>query len=213
MPTEPPAAVLSLRLDPANARVWRGEQLCKLTPKAFAVLHYLVEHHGRLVTKEELLRAAWPHTVVSEWALTTCLREIRKVLGDQPKAPRWIETVYRRGYRCIAPVITAAPSTAVITTSSLPLPLSSSRPRVPLVGREAELTQLHQWFDQAQGGARQEQGYGVRAGEIATELALHFERGREYGWAVKYLEMAAQNASRRSAYLEATAHLTKGMEL
>src|SRR5262245_11619437 len=155
MPTEPPAAVLSLRLDPANAQVWQGEQLCKLTPKAFAVLHYLVEHHGRLVSKEDLLRAAWPNTVVSEWALTTCLREIRKVLGDQPKAPRWIETVYRRGYRFIGPVITAAPSTTVMTTSSLPLLISSCHPRAPPVGREAELAQLHQWFNQAQGGARQ----------------------------------------------------------
>jgi chromosomal replication initiation ATPase DnaA len=106
-----------------------------------------------LVTKEDLLRAAWPHTVVSEWVLTTCIREIRKVLGDQPKAPRWIETVYRRGYRFIAPVITADPSTTVMTTSSLPLPISS-RPHGPLIGRETELTQLHRWFDQAQGGAR-----------------------------------------------------------
>src|SRR5262245_48373114 len=49
-------------------------------------------------------------------------------------------------------------------------------------------------------GARQEQGYGARAAEIATELAVHFERGRDAERAVKYLRLAAENASRRSAH-------------
>jgi len=67
-----------LRLDIANEWVWQGEQCLQLTPKAFAVLRYLMEHPGRVVTKEEVLRAVWPATVVSEWALTTCIRKIRK---------------------------------------------------------------------------------------------------------------------------------------
>ena len=49
-----------LRLDVANEWVWQGEQRLQLTPKAFAVLRYLVEHPGWLVTKEEVLRAVWP---------------------------------------------------------------------------------------------------------------------------------------------------------
>jgi DNA-binding winged helix-turn-helix (wHTH) protein len=71
-------------------------------------LRYLAEHAGCLVTKEELLREAWPDTVVSEWALTTCIHEIRKTLGDNPHAPRYIETVHRRGYRFL-PTTTAQP--------------------------------------------------------------------------------------------------------
>src|SRR5262249_16153948 len=62
-------------------------------------------------------------------------------------------------------------------------------------------------------GEREEKGYGERAREIAAELALHFERGRDYRRAVRYLQQAGENASRRSAYVEATDLLTKGLEL
>src|SRR5439155_26897843 len=93
-----------LRLDSANEWVWHGEQRLQLTPKAFAVLRYLLDHPGRVVTKEELLREGWPDTVVSEWVLTTCIRQIRKALRDERQAPRYIETVHRRGYRFIAAV-------------------------------------------------------------------------------------------------------------
>ncbi len=62
-------------------------------------------------------------------------------------------------------------------------------------------------------GEREEQGYGDRAREIATELAVHFERGRDYRKAVQYLQHAGENAVRRSAYQEAITLLTKGLEL
>jgi predicted ATPase/DNA-binding winged helix-turn-helix (wHTH) protein len=62
-------------------------------------------------------------------------------------------------------------------------------------------------------GERLEQAYGSRTGEIAAELALHFEQGRDYHRAVQYLQQAAQNALRRSAHKEAITHLTKGLEL
>src|SRR5438132_9555539 len=98
-----------LRLDSANAWVWQAEQCLQLTPKAFAVLRYLADHPGRLVTKDELLREVWPDTVVSEWVLTTCIRQIRKALGEEAGAPQYIATVHQRGYRWIAPVTTTAP--------------------------------------------------------------------------------------------------------
>ena len=55
--------------------------------------------------------------------------------------------------------------------------------------------------------------YGERAREIAAELAVHFERGREYQSAVQYLQQAGENALRRSANHEAIIHFTKGLEL
>jgi DNA-binding response OmpR family regulator len=51
------------RLDVHNECVWRGKQVLRLTTKAFAVLHYLMAHAGRLVTKEELFQAVWPDIV------------------------------------------------------------------------------------------------------------------------------------------------------
>jgi DNA-binding winged helix-turn-helix (wHTH) protein len=100
------------RLDPRNARLWRGRQLLALTPKAFAVLCHLVEHAGQLVTKEALLTAVWPEVYVSEGVLSECVREIRKALGDTPQTPRFIETVHRRGYRFIGKVVSSQQSVA-----------------------------------------------------------------------------------------------------
>jgi len=62
-------------------------------------------------------------------------------------------------------------------------------------------------------GERGEEGYGERAREIAVELAVHFERGRDYRQAVRYLEQAGENAIQRSAHVEAIRHLIKALEL
>src|SRR5262245_12545603 len=96
------------RLDVGNARVWQGERALQLTPKAFALLCYLAERPGQLVTKEGLLKAVWPETIVSEGVLTTHIRLLRRALGDDARVPRLIETVHRRGYRFL-PTITAQP--------------------------------------------------------------------------------------------------------
>jgi DNA-binding winged helix-turn-helix (wHTH) protein len=89
------------RLVPEDKRLWRGVDAIVLRPKSFAVLRYLVEQAGRLVTKEELAEAVWPGLVVSEAALTVCMGDIRKALGDDARAPHFIATVHRRGYRFI----------------------------------------------------------------------------------------------------------------
>ena len=95
-------------LDPLNAHVVRGTEKVPLTPKAFAVLHYLTEHRERLVNKKELLAALWPETVVGEGVLKASILELRKALGDNAKTPQFIETVHRRGYRFVAAVTPAA---------------------------------------------------------------------------------------------------------
>jgi class 3 adenylate cyclase/predicted ATPase len=73
---------------------------------------------------------------------------------------------------------------------------------------EARRIRLHRLI-----GERLETGYGERTGEVAAELAVHFERGHEYRRAVQYYEQAGKNAIRRSAHREAIHHLTKGLEL
>jgi DNA-binding winged helix-turn-helix (wHTH) protein len=97
------------RLDPVNQCLWRrgdaGEdERVLLTPKAFAVLSYLIEHAGRLVTQDELLEAVWPDTFVQPEVLKYQIADIRSRLGDDPKSPRFIETLPRRGYQFIAAV-------------------------------------------------------------------------------------------------------------
>lgn len=73
----------------------RGVEV-RLRPKSFAVLRYLVENHGRLISKEELIDAVWPDTAVTDNSLVQCLKEVREVLGD--KSQNYIKTVPRRGY-------------------------------------------------------------------------------------------------------------------
>ena len=93
------------RLDPANACLWRGAQAVALTPKVFDVLHYLVTHADRLVTKDALLDAVWPETAVSEGVVRMAIGALRQALGDTARAPRYIATVQGRGYRFVAPVV------------------------------------------------------------------------------------------------------------
>src|SRR5713226_9852193 len=146
------------QLDTVSGCVWRGEEALRLTPKAFAVLRYLGERPGRLVSKDELFSAVWPKTIVSDIALAVCIREIRKALGDDSKAPQFIETAHRRGYRFIASLTTTPP----VSSSRFQVPGSKSEPAPspqhstpPLVGREAELSQLYRWLEKALGGERQ----------------------------------------------------------
>lgn len=66
-----------------------------LRPKAFDVLRHLVEHAGRLASKDELVSAVWPNVIVNDDALAQCIRDIRKTLNDENE--QFIRTVPRRG--------------------------------------------------------------------------------------------------------------------
>ena len=92
------------RLDTVNQQLWRDADLVALRPKTFTVLRHLAANAGRLVTQEELLRAVWGGSVVSEGLLRGYIREVRRILDDDAAAPRFIETVSRRGYRFVATV-------------------------------------------------------------------------------------------------------------
>jgi DNA-binding winged helix-turn-helix (wHTH) protein len=148
-------------VDAANAQAWQGKQLLTLRPRAFAVLRYLSEHPGQLVTKDEVIRAVWMDTVVTDDALVACVLELRKALQDEVQRPRYIETVHRRGYRFIGPVAAgAAPvsGSEFKVSSSPPSPASDRKKEKPsssqpetwklkletcVVGRELGLAKLH----------------------------------------------------------------------
>jgi len=78
-----------------------------LRPKTFAVLRYLVENSGRLVSKDELFAAVWPNLAVTDDALVQSVGELRRALGDD--GPRLIKTIPRRGYRLESAVSIVAP--------------------------------------------------------------------------------------------------------
>jgi predicted ATPase/DNA-binding winged helix-turn-helix (wHTH) protein len=138
-------------LDLGAEQLWRGAEARPLTRKAFAVLRYLVEHTGQLVTKDELIAAAWAVPYVSDMALAACIREIRRALDDPAYAPQFVATVRGRGYRFLAAVTV---ETCSGTAVGAPV-TGGSRPPGLLVGRQGEMAQLQRCWAQAQAGARQ----------------------------------------------------------
>jgi DNA-binding winged helix-turn-helix (wHTH) protein/Tol biopolymer transport system component len=92
------------RLDTLERLLLKAGQPVSLTPKAFDLLIYLVERHGRLVTKNELLSAVWPDTFVEEGNLTYTVSALRRALGESQDGEGYIQTVPTRGYRFVAAV-------------------------------------------------------------------------------------------------------------
>jgi Tol biopolymer transport system component/DNA-binding winged helix-turn-helix (wHTH) protein len=95
-------------IDRESYRIWKGERLLSLQPRAFDVLLFLIEHQGRLVEKRELLEGVWGESFVTDNSLTRSIKEIRRALGDSAEEPRYIETIPKRGYRFIAGFETVA---------------------------------------------------------------------------------------------------------
>lgn len=89
-------------LDESEARLTRAGEPVTLAPRPFGVLCALARNPGHLVTKNALLDLVWGHRFVSESALKMAISVLRAALDDDPKQPRYIETVSRRGYRFIA---------------------------------------------------------------------------------------------------------------
>jgi DNA-binding winged helix-turn-helix (wHTH) protein/tetratricopeptide (TPR) repeat protein len=83
-------------LDLERGSLWRGPEEVKLRPKVFEALRYLVENPNRLVPRDELMKALWPDSFVTDDSLVQCFVELRRALGD--KAQALLKTVPRRGY-------------------------------------------------------------------------------------------------------------------
>jgi len=90
------------RLDVADQQLFRRDKAVPLPPKEFRLLQLLVEHHGHLVTKQQVLDVVWPDTFVTDDTIAQRVSCLRKALGGD--APRLIETVAKRGYRFVADV-------------------------------------------------------------------------------------------------------------
>jgi TolB-like protein/DNA-binding winged helix-turn-helix (wHTH) protein/Tfp pilus assembly protein PilF len=118
-------------VDIATNRLRRGGTEVKVESRVMAVLGYLAQHPGELVTREELERAVWGSTVVGYDALTRCIARLRKLLGDDLRQPRYIETIAKKGYRLVAPVTAAPAESGADATSVLPAAAGSAWFRAP----------------------------------------------------------------------------------
>jgi DNA-binding winged helix-turn-helix (wHTH) protein len=158
-------------LDTVNQCLWqRGdhgdEERILLKPKAFAILRYLVNHAGRLVTQEELLNAVWPDTYVQPDVLKRHIVDIRDVLGDDPKSPTYIETRPWLGYQFI---------TAVHNATSAE-PAADIQAQARLTGKDQALDDLQSHLGRALGGQRQIVFVAGEPGIGKTTLVNEFQR-------------------------------------
>lgn len=94
----------SFRLDPDERVLFRDGVPVAVSPKLFDTLFVLVRENGHIVEKDDLIAQVWPDTYVEENNLSQYISSLRRVIGDEPRGSRLIETVPRRGYRFIGPV-------------------------------------------------------------------------------------------------------------
>jgi DNA-binding response OmpR family regulator len=95
----------SLVLDRGSRRAYVGDREATLTPKAVALLEYMMTHPDELLTRERLLDAVWGWDYpAGTRTVDTRVAELRRVLGDDPSDPQYVETVPGQGYRFVAQV-------------------------------------------------------------------------------------------------------------
>jgi predicted ATPase/DNA-binding winged helix-turn-helix (wHTH) protein len=154
MASDEPARTLSYQfgeftLDTVRGRVLKAGEEIKLRPKVYETLKYLVEHPGQLIGKQELMRAVWPDSFVTDDSLVQCTLELRRALDDRSQA--LLRTVPRRGYVFTAEVIRRAAEPHPLPTID-PFDFSPPKaarkrhdlpiPRTSLIGREQQLADI-----------------------------------------------------------------------
>ncbi len=135
----------AFEFDSGSFSLRAGDTDVSLEPQVMSLLAYFVQNNDKLITREELLDELWGHRYVSESAVATQIKALRKALGDDGRSQRIIKTVHGRGYRFVAPVsedlVTPTPSPAALRTSNL------GYERTKLIGRDDELKRCIEAFD------------------------------------------------------------------
>jgi DNA-binding winged helix-turn-helix (wHTH) protein len=109
-----------LALDPGSRALFHDDRLLPLGERAISILLMLIERSGQLVSKDELIAFAWQGLAVEDSNLTVQIAALRRALALVPEGRSWIETMPRRGYRFVGPVVEPDASTNALATNSLP---------------------------------------------------------------------------------------------
>lgn len=178
-------------LDRGDERLLGPDGPVHLGNKAFRVLEALVDAGGQLLTKDALFENVWKGTIVSDSALTSVIKELRRALGDESRQPRFIESVYGRGYRFIGD----PQAMVAVRSGARPNPAAGNlpHPTTGLIGREDDLEQLANLLE-SPGLVTLAGPGGVGKSRLALETALRFApRWEDGAWLV---ELAAVNDSK-----------------
>ena len=92
------------QLRPDENRIYNGDHHLDLQPRCMSLFKFLAERPGQVVTRGELMEGVWQGRIVGEDALNNCVKKLRRLLDDDPKNPKVIETISKKGYRLVARV-------------------------------------------------------------------------------------------------------------
>src|SRR6478609_2062778 len=168
-------------LDQGNARLSRAGNPIALAPTPFELLCALARQPGTMLTKHVLLDGVWGHRFVSDSVLKGAISDIRNALGDDPKQPRFIETIPRRGYRFVARPVVAQPAALVEVAPGVPVP--APEPFVDeateegFVDRHGEVEILRRAWQRAAAGRRTLAWVTGEPGIGKSALIEHFIAG------------------------------------
>lgn len=155
--TNDPAGVFEFgdrRVNLGTFELFSGDIPVPVEPQVFGLLSYLIQNRDRLVTKEELLDELWGHRYVSESALSTQIKSLRKAVGDDGQRQAVIQTIRGRGYRFVASLQQQADALPSLTTSADARSTHNSphnlpRERTPLFGRALDVDHCFQLIDRS----------------------------------------------------------------
>lgn len=134
------------KVEPALNRVSQGGEVVQLEPRVMEVLAFLASRPGQPTAKRDVIDAVWRTEFVAENTLTSAVADLRRVLGDDARSPRYIETISKRGYRVVAEVVLLEPGPVAVRPSAVVrLKLVSDEQEYPLhpgenvIGRAPEV--------------------------------------------------------------------------
>jgi len=180
-----------LRVDPALDVIYKDGVTIKLEPKAMRLLVCLAEHAGQVLSVEEILDLVWKDVVVSSDSVYAAVAALRRSLGDDPRKPKYIANVVRRGYRLIAavtpwvepavdppsiaPELPSKPSVAVMPFANLSDDPEQSYFIDGLMEEVVSaLTRIRTLFVIGNGSTRDRKGQGLTPCEAARKLGVRY---------------------------------------